>query len=147
VAFHDRYGYFRDELYYIACSDHLDWGFVDHPPFSIALLLVSRAITGDSLQAIRFLPSVAGAAVVVLAALMTRRLGGSRSAQALASLAVVVAPVLIGHGRYFSMNAFDVLFWAGAIYVLILIFSGGSSRLWLLFGAIAGVGLLNKYSI
>jgi 4-amino-4-deoxy-L-arabinose transferase-like glycosyltransferase len=60
---------------------------------------------------------------------------------------VVVAPVLIGHGRYFSMNAFDVLFWAAAIYVLILIFSGGSPRLWLLFGVITGLGLLNKYSI
>ena len=87
VAFHDRYGYFRDELYYIACSDHLDWGYVDHPPLPIALLWVSRALLGDSLQAIRLLPSLAGVAVVILAALMARRIGGSRSAQGLASLA------------------------------------------------------------
>lgn len=147
VAFHNRYGYFRDELYYIACSDHLDWGYVDHPPFSIALLWASRALLGDSLQAIRLLPSLAGAAVVVLAALMARRLGGSRATQAFASLSVVVAPVLLGHGRYFSMNPFDVLFWALAMYVLLRIFSGESPRLWLLFGGIAGLGLLNKYSI
>jgi 4-amino-4-deoxy-L-arabinose transferase-like glycosyltransferase len=147
VAFHDRYGYFRDELYYIACSDHLDWGYVDHPPLSIALLWASRALLGDSLQAIRLLPSLAGAAVVILAALMARRLGGSRATQGFASLAVVVAPVLMGHGRYFSMNPFDVLFWALALYVLLLIFSGESPRLWLLFGGIIGLGLLNKYSI
>lgn len=147
VLVHDRYGYFRDELYYIACSNHLAWGYVDHPPFSIALLWISRTLLGDSLQAIRLFPSLAGAAVVILAALMTRRLGGSRSAQGLSSFAVVVAPVLLGHERYFSMNPFDVLFWSLALYVLTLIFSGGSPRLWLLFGLVVGAGLLNKYSI
>src|SRR5437773_2237477 len=74
VIFHGNYGYFRDELYYIACSDHLAFGYVDQPPLSIALLRVSRLFLGDSLQAIRFLPSLAGAAVVVLAAMMARRL-------------------------------------------------------------------------
>ena len=32
------YGYFRDELYYLACSKHLAAGYVDHPPFSIFVL-------------------------------------------------------------------------------------------------------------
>ena len=30
-----RYGYFRDELYYLACTRHLDFGYVDQPPLSI----------------------------------------------------------------------------------------------------------------
>ena len=60
VAFHDSYGYFRDELYYIACSKHLAFGYVDQPPFSIVLLAIVRWTLGDSLQAIRLLPSVAG---------------------------------------------------------------------------------------
>ena len=33
-----RYGLFRDELYYLACARHLDWGYVDHPPLSIVVL-------------------------------------------------------------------------------------------------------------
>ena len=71
-----EYGYFRDELYYIACSEHPDFGYVDHPPFSIFLLLLSRSVFGDSLFALRLLPALAGAATVLLAALMAREMGG-----------------------------------------------------------------------
>jgi hypothetical protein len=147
TAFHNNYGYFRDELYYIACSNHLAWGYVDQPPLSIGLLAVIRWIAGDSLHAIRFLAALAGSGVVVLSSRMARELGGKRFAQCLTALCVVAAPVLLGAGRYFSMNAFDVLFWAGATYVVVLILRRGDQRLWLVFGALAGIGLLNKYSI
>src|ERR1041385_6735750 len=96
TAFHGNYGYFRDELYYIACSDHLAFGYVDQPPLSIAILKVSRFLSGDSLQAIRFLPSLAGAGVVVLASLMARSLGGGRFAQGFAALGVAAAHSLMG---------------------------------------------------
>ncbi|MGA9118227.1 MAG: glycosyltransferase family 39 protein [Bacteroidota bacterium] len=147
VAAHGNYGYFRDELYYIACSNHLAFGYVDEPPLSIALLWLSRWILGDSLQAIRFLPSLAGAGVVLLAAAMARRMGGGRIAQGVAALCVVAAPVLMGNGRNFSMNAFDVFFWALGGYILVRILRGDTPRLWLAFGIVAGFGLLNKYSM
>lgn len=147
IIFHGNYGYFRDELYYIACSDHLDLGYVDQPPLSTAILRISRLLLGDSLQAIRFLPSVAGAGVVILGALMARRLGGGRFAQGLAALAVASAPTLLGTARFFSMNAFDVFFWAAAGYLVVVILESDKPKLWVLFGAIAGLGLLNKYSM
>ena len=147
IAFHNSYGYFRDELYYIACSDHLAWGYVDQPPLSIAILWLNRLLLGDSLQMLRLLPALASACVVLLAALMVRQLGGGKFVQGLASLTVVAAPGLIGHGRYFSMNSFDVLFWTLAGYVLITILSNDKPKLWVLFGIVVGLGLLNKYSI
>src|SRR5262250_2328423 len=64
-----RYGYFRDELYYIACGRHLAFGYVDQPPLSILLLRLSQMLLGDSLFAIRFLPALAGAATVALTAI------------------------------------------------------------------------------
>ncbi|HET8946572.1 MAG TPA: glycosyltransferase family 39 protein [Candidatus Polarisedimenticolia bacterium] len=148
VALHGRYGYFRDELYYIACSDHLAWGYVDHPPLSIAVLAVVRRLFGDSLHAIRFPAALCGSLTVLLTAMMARRLGGGRFAQVTAALAAALTPVGLGNaGRYFSMNAFDLLLWACGAYVLILIVKEGRERLWVLYGIVAGLGLLNKYSM
>ncbi len=148
VAFHGRYGYFRDELYYIACSDHLAWGYVDHPPLSIFLLKLTRGVLGDSLYAIRFPAALAGAAAVVLTGLMARKLGGGRFAQLLAAAAAALSPVVLSNGaRYFSMNAFDLFFWAWGAYLLISILVDGDQRRWLLYGLVAGLGVMNKYSM
>ena len=147
ITFHGNYNYFRDELYYIACSNHLTFGYVDQPPLSIAILWVTRHLLGDSLYAIRFLPALVGAVVVFLAALMARKLGGRSFAQTLAALSVVAAHGLIGQGKFFSMNPFDVLFWTLAGYVVVVILSDDRPKLWILFGMIAGLGLLNKYSM
>src|SRR5215472_19081282 len=86
-----RYGYFRDELYYIACGRHLAFGYVDQPPLSILLLRLSEVLFGDSLFAIRLLPAVAGAATVALTGLIARELGGRRWAIALACAATLCA--------------------------------------------------------
>lgn len=142
-----QYGYFRDELYYLACGEHLDWGYVDQPPFVALMAFLTRRLLGDSLLAIRFVPGLAEALVVLLTGLMARELGGGRFAQVLAAVAVMVAPVFLIIGHIFSMNAFDHLFWALGAYVIILILKYDRPKLWLLFGLIAGVGLMNKYSV
>ena len=141
------YGYFRDELYYIACSDHLAWGFVDQPPFSIAILWLNRLFFGDSLFALRLIPAIAGSIVVILAGLMTRELGGKKYAQVLASCSVIIAPLTLGTNSYFSMNSFDVLFWTLALYLVILIMKKNELRFWFFLGIVLGLGLLNKISV
>ncbi len=147
IAFHGNYGYFRDELYYIACSHHLAFGYVDQPPLSIAILWINRMLLGDSLQALRLLSSVACAGAVLLAGSMARRLGGGTFAQGLAALAVATAPGLIGQGELFSMNSFDLFFWAAACALVVRFLTDDEPKLWIAFGVVAGCGLLNKYSI
>jgi hypothetical protein len=148
LPFIGEYGYFRDELYYIACSKHLAWGYVDQPPLSLFLLAVTRALFGESLLAIRILPAITGALVVFVTGRMARELGGGRFAQILAALAALTAPVILGNaGRYFSMNAFDLLFWALGSWVVVRIIRDNAEKLWLVFGGVAGMGLMNKYSI
>ena len=139
-----NYGYFRDELYYVAAGERLQFGYVDFPPFVALVAAATRAVFGDSLTALHLPTVLAGAAVVVLAGLMARRLGGGRFAQ---GVAVLVAPSFLAFGTWLSMDAFDQLFWVAAAYVLIGILQGGRPELWLPFGLFAGLGLLTKVTM
>ncbi len=141
------YGYFRDELYYMACGRHLAWGYVDQPPFVALMAVVTRHLLGSSLFALRFFPALCGGLLVLLTGLMAREMGGGRYAQVLTAVAVMVAPVYLAIDNYFSMNCFDQVFWALAGYVVIRILKQDNPKLWLLFGLVAGVGLMNKYSM
>jgi dolichyl-phosphate-mannose-protein mannosyltransferase len=141
------YGYFRDEFYYLACADHLAPGYVDHPALSIVLLWAVRHLLGDSLPALRLMPAVLGAATVALVGLMARALGGGRWAVALAMTCALVAPEYLSLDHFYSMNAFDVFFWALAACLLIRLIDGASPRLWLLLGLVLGLGLANKISV
>ena len=93
LAVINSYGWFRDELYYVACGEHLAWGYVDHPPLAPWLARLSRELFGESLPALRWMPILAGALVVFLAGRLARELGGGRTAQAVASLCALIAPV------------------------------------------------------
>lgn len=138
------YGIFRDEFYYIACSNHLAWGYVDQPPLSIFLLAISRLIFGDSLFAIRLLPAIAGAMTVFVAGLIVRKLGGGKPAVILAGLAVMLAPVQLSMFSVYSMNSYDILLWTVLAYVVILIIQQAQPKWWILLGLLMGLGLMNK---
>ena len=140
------YGYFIDEFYYIACSERLAAGYVDHPPLAPWVLRLVRTLLGDSVLAIRFLPALAIAASVYLTGLLARRLGAGAFGQGLAALSLMVAPVALIFAGFFSMNAFEILLWVTACFVLVEILRTGDERRWLLFGLVAGLGLLNKHT-
>jgi hypothetical protein len=142
-----HYGYFVDELYYLACSDHLAWGYVDQPPLIAAIAKIVRVTLGDSLPAIHLLPALAGAAKVLLAALMAREMGGRKYAQVLAALAALLAPGFLATDNWLSMNVFEPLFWMGCAWIVMRIIRTGDGRLWLWVGAVAGLGLENKHSM
>jgi hypothetical protein len=142
-----RYGYFVDELYYIACSKHLAWGYVDQPPLIAVITWLERVTLGESLRALHFLPAVASGLRVLLTGLIARELGARRFAIALACICVIVAPIYLGLDSLLTMNVFESLFWMSAALIALKIFNGASQKLWLLFGVVCGVGLLNKHSI
>jgi hypothetical protein len=141
------YGIFRDELYYVACSKRLAWGYVDQPPLVAWLTALVRASVGESLFALRLLPALAGGAAVWVAQRLARALGGTSFASLLAGLATAVAPVYLSLFSILSMNAFDVLAWGLLFWLAARLLAGADPRLWLAFGAVAGIGLENKVSV
>ena len=151
TAFHlataGRWGFFRDELYYLANADHLAFGYVEHPPLIGWLTALFRAILGDSLVAVRVLPALCAGGTIAFAVAIAAELGGRRRAQWLAATLVFLMPHFVGTFGFLSMNATDNLLWAAALWLFVRLLRTGDERLWLPFGALAGVGLLNKISV
>jgi 4-amino-4-deoxy-L-arabinose transferase-like glycosyltransferase len=139
--------YFRDEFYYLACSRRLAWGYVDQPPFSIAVLWLIRHVAGDSLLVLRIAAAAVAAVTVWLTGVIAGRLGGSWFAQALAMTAAAIAPQNLALASFYSMNVFDLFFWTAAACVLIELLNGPTTARWALLGLMLGVGLENKISV
>jgi hypothetical protein len=141
------YGWFRDELYYAACSRHLAFGYVDHPPIVALVAWVTRYVLGDSLIALRLVSAVIGVVVIFTSARLARELGGRRFAQLLTAVCILVAPRYLSAFHYFAISVFELLLWTLATLVVARLLHGGDPRLWLLFGGLAGIGLETKHSM
>ena len=140
------YSYFIDEFYFIACSKRLAFGYVDNPPFAIFLLSIIRLLLGDSILALRLLPALASASLTFLIGIITKRLGGNKFAQGLASFAVSIVPFYLIMNSIYSMHAFQPLLLTCCVLILIIIIQDKEPRYWLLLGLIIGIGLINQHT-
>src|SRR3954463_14783760 len=95
LAVSGRYGYHRDELYFLAAGHHLAWGYPDQPPFVPAVARLMTAIAPSSLVLLRLPSAVAAALVVLLTTRLTAELDGTRAAQILAASVTAVAALLL----------------------------------------------------
>ncbi len=147
IYFNNRYGYFRDEFDYMSCGDHLQWGYVDQPPLIPFLIHICRAVLGDSLRAIRFIPALASSLLLVQTAAIARELGGRRYALLLSAICALVSPQYLSNGSLLGTNCLEPNLWMGCAYFVILAIKRSDPRYWLWFGVTAGLGMENKYSL
>lgn len=147
MAFAGRYGFQRDELYYLACARHLAWGYVDFPAVVPALARLNVLIFGTGVATLRLFSVLAGAMVIVLAALTAREMGGGPQAQTLTAFAVLFNPLILGANILFQTVSFDQLTWALVIYIAVRLLRTGDERLWPALGLACGLGLETKYTI
>ena len=142
-----KYGFFADELYTIALSNHPAFGYVDLPPLVPLLAALSRILFGESLTAWHILPALAGAVTLVFVCLITKEFGGKGFAVGLSALGFLVAPVWLIEFSYFSYDAYDQLILAVFLYVLVRFIRSGNRKLWILLGGIAGIACLTKMTL
>jgi Dolichyl-phosphate-mannose-protein mannosyltransferase len=142
-----NYGYFRDELYYIADGWHLQLGYVDQPLLMGWLAALVRVTVGDSLVAIHIIPALAAALIIIITGLMARELGGGKVAQVVAGVAALFTVDFMATGSLFSMDVLDQLWWALIALVVVRLLRRDAPRLWLLVGLVAAVALLTKLTV
>jgi len=143
VALSGRYGYHRDELYFLACGHHLAWGYPDQPPLVPLVARLTSGLAPGSLVLLRLPSALAGGALIVVTGLLTRELRGGAVAQSLAAAAIALAPVTTGSEHLLSTTSFDLPVWALLCWLLLRILRSGDQRLWLVAGLVAGIGLLD----
>src|SRR3954470_13698147 len=143
LAVSGDYGFHGDEMYYVVAGRHPAFGYVDQPPLTPLLSAASAAVLGVSPMAVRVLPALEMASVVIIVGFITRDLGGSRRAQVLAAVTAGVSGYLAA-GHLDSTTEPDLLAWAAVIWLLVRILAGGDPRLWIAVGVSAGIGLQNK---
>jgi len=147
ILLNGQYGFHRDELDFIMSGRQLAWGYVAYPPITPFFARLGLVLFGESLRGLRVLPAIAQGIVMVLAGLMARDMGGKRSAQVLAALAVFIAPVSLMGGTVIMYFAFDYLWWVLVAFFLVRLLATEDERYWLGIGAAIGLGMMTKFSI
>jgi len=135
-----RYGYHRDELYFLAIGGHPAFGYDDQPPLVPLLAHAMEAVSGHSLIWLRVPPALAGALIVFVTGLIAREFGARRGAQLLAAATIAVSAILVSASHLDTTTIFDLLIWTD-LSLLIIRALGGQDKAWLLVGVIAGIGL------
>lgn len=135
-----RYGYHRDELYFLTIGAHPAWGYVDQPPLVPLLAHAMDAVSGHSIVWLRVPSAVAGALVVFVTGLIARELGGTRGAQGLAAASMAVSAVLVSVAHLASTSVFDLLGWTVLSWLVIRALRDGGPA-WLGVGVTAGIAL------
>jgi hypothetical protein len=144
IAFAGRYGYHRDELYFLEAGRHLAWGYADQGPFTPLLAHVMDKLSPGSLTVLRAPSALMAGATVLVTGLTAAELGGSRRAQLVAAACVAVASVVLAVGHLLSTSTVDLLAWSVVTWLVARIIRTGDQRLWIVAGLVAGLALLDK---
>lgn len=147
LAVAHRYGWHRDELYFVEAGQHLAWGYVDQPPFTPLVARIADDIASGNLVVLRTLPALATAATVLLAAALVRELGGSARAQVVGAAAVGSGGFVLGVGHLLSTATFDLTAWMAVLWLSARLLRTADARWWVGIGAVSGAAMLNKHLI
>lgn len=142
-----EYGFHRDELAVLDDAGRLAWGYVAYPPITPFIASIALDAFGASSTGLRFFSALAQSGAILLAGLMARELGGSRTAQLLAGAAVAIAPISLIQGALFQYVSFDYFWWVLAAYLALRLINSGDPRWWFAIGAVIGLGMMTRYTM
>jgi 4-amino-4-deoxy-L-arabinose transferase-like glycosyltransferase len=146
MALSARYGYVRDELYFLSAGAHPALGYVDQPLLTPLLAHLDALLTGNTLVGLRALPALSLAAMVVLTGSIARQLGASPRGQLLAAIATACCAQYLGAMHELTTTAPDFFFWTLLLLLVTRLLASGNPRWWLAIGATAGIAMTAKWN-
>ncbi|MGW7417021.1 glycosyltransferase family 39 protein [Streptomyces sp. NPDC054863] len=147
TALSGRYGYHRDELYFLVAGDHPDWGYVDQPPLTPLLTKAFSSVFGDSPAGLRVAGTLACVLLVLLVTAVARELGADRRAQTLAAVCAATSTFVLAVGHIVTTATYDLVAWSAISWLFLRLLRSGDTRWWVPVGAAVGIGVQNKYLV
>ena len=147
IATSARYGYHRDELYFVAAGAHPAWGFPDQPLLSPLLARAMDLLAPGSLLVLRAPAILACGITTVVTGLLAREAGAGRRAQWLAAACWGAGAVCLVTGHFLTTTTYDVCATAVVSLLIVRVLRTGDDRLWVPAGLVLGIALLNKTMI
>jgi Dolichyl-phosphate-mannose-protein mannosyltransferase len=147
VVLGNRYGFHRDELYFIECGRRLAFGYVDHPPLIPWLAALMEGLFGTHMLAIRIPAMVASAVLIQLTFRLGLAIGSGPLAAAAASFCVSVSPFFLRFGGILNIPIVETTLWTAGFLGVARVLRERRPALWYGLGLVVGIGFLTKYTI
>ncbi|RYZ35850.1 MAG: hypothetical protein EOP49_33120 [Sphingobacteriales bacterium] len=142
-----NYGFHRDEFLHLSAGDHLAWGYMEFPPLVAFIARIATTIFDTQLAGIRLFPTMAGIAILILCCRMAEEMGGKKRSVLIAGICILGFIPFYRNHLLFQPVAFDQLLWTLGFYYLIRYINTQSPKYLLLLGAVAGLGMMNKFTM
>jgi len=147
LPFLARYGIHRDELLWFSSASRLSFGYPDFAPMVVWFTWLSKGLFGKSIIALRFIPLLCGAGLIILTGTMVRELGGRRFAITISSISLILSPYFARSSHYMSQESLAVIFWAAVSLSVLWGLKNGRGVIWLTLGIVYGLGIMARHSI
>jgi Dolichyl-phosphate-mannose-protein mannosyltransferase len=143
LATSTRYGYHRDELYFIVAGSHPALGYPDQPPL-VPLISWAMHSVWPSLVLLRLPSALVAATTTLLAGEIAREVGGGRRAQLIAAGCTASSGFALAVGHFVTTTTFDLLSTTALLWLVIRALVRRSARPMLAAGVVVGLGVEAK---